>query len=102
MAIMLQPPLLQVIKTLEFQWPKCFICGAVYGEVLLSHQTSILQGKYQISLCDLIVSMNYIKCLYKGIFSYKLKLLYFLTYGRFQRTAYYLMHVITLLQFQPK
>lgn len=46
--IILQPPLLQVFKTLEFQWPKCFICGAVCREVLLSHQTSIFQGKYQI------------------------------------------------------
>lgn len=100
--IIFQPPLLQVFKTREFQWPKCFISGAVCREVLLSHQTSIFQGKYQISLCDLIVSINSFEYLYKDIFSYKLKLLYFLTcHGRFQRT-YYLVHVLTLLQFQLK
>lgn len=69
--MILEPPLQQVFKTLELQQPKCFICEAVYREVLLNHRSSIFQGKYPIPLGDLIVSINYFKCLYEG----KLKIL---------------------------
>lgn len=69
--MILEPPLQQVFKTLELQQPKCFICEAVYREVILNHRSSIFQGKYPIPLGDLIVSINYFKCLYEG----KLKIL---------------------------